>query len=61
MNHNILDLGDLGEAWHAIWSGHGGGGALTKWHARLPPDPQNPKCCDSYVNNCALWVSQYLL
>ena len=34
MNHNVLDFGDLGEAWHDIWSEHGGG-ALTKWHDRL--------------------------
>ena len=56
MNHNLLDFGDGGEAWHAIWSGHGGGGALT--YARLPPDPQNPKYCDSYVKKYVLWISQ---
>ena len=56
---NILELGDLEEAWHAILSGQRRR-ALTKWHARLPPDPQNPKYGDSYINNCVLWISQYL-
>ena len=48
MNPNIWELGDLGEAWHGIWSGHSGGGAVSKWHARLPPDPANLRYYVSY-------------
>ena len=36
---------DLGEAWHGIWSGRGGDGALTKWHARRPLDGPTPVFC----------------
>ena len=59
LNHNILDFGDLGEAWHAIWT----------WHRRRCPDQmacqaspssQTPKYVDSYVNNCVLWISQFV-
>ena len=55
----LLDFGDLGEAWHAIWSGHRRS-ALTKWHGILPPDPQNPKCCNSYVIHYVLWMFHFV-
>ena len=35
MKHNIWDLGDLGEAWHAMWSGH----------RRRCPLRARPCCC----------------
>ena len=37
MNRNIWDFGDLGEAWHAIWSGH------RRRRRGMPGFPQIPQ------------------
>ena len=40
MKYIIYHFADLGQVLHAIWSQHFGGGAVTKWHARLAQNPR---------------------
>ena len=51
MKHNIWDLMISGKP--GMPSGHGTAAAevLCRWHARLAPNPQNPKWCVPYVSN----------